>query len=306
MVSLLEWSKGLGPADMTVDGLAKLEAELFRPYPDAQRAIEQAVAEFKPEAQEIERRHDGRRLMRPVQARHHQNLRSNNVALATVGFLILLLTTTAFGAAVRGPFDHDSVVRVNAAFLAIAAVGCIIKLLSTLRDRVWVGVTPLWAVSSAVLSIMAALVTQARAAKAIREDLDNPLVVIYVSTAVIVAFGVLALIRHRRARRELKGDLAGVQPKVDAYMGELGPAYAAALARITSALEAIDPKTRTRLRQERDLVVNHLVASRGLTQGEVPPLMNKKALGEFQLFAVAEPMLGGGPYPTRGRPRTSA
>ncbi|XVS68041.1 hypothetical protein ACQPYE_18930 [Actinosynnema sp. CA-299493] len=41
---------------------------------------------------------------------------------------------------------------------------------------------------------------------------------------------------------------------------------------------------------------------RGLYQGRVPPFMNQKELGEFQLFSVAEPMLGGGPHPTRGKP----
>jgi hypothetical protein len=128
-----------------------------------------------------------------------------------------------------------------------------------------------------------------------------------VSTAVVVAYGVLAVVRRNRSRRALAADLAEVQPKVDAYLRELNPAYAAALVRIRKAVASIeDQSTRTRLKRQRDGWVSHFVANRGLNQGQVPLFMNKKELGEFQLFAVAEPLLGGGPYPKTGRRRMYA
>ena len=313
MAAIDEWARdNLRAEDLTVDGLARLEAELFKDYPELQSSIERAVEEFAPVAREIEQRHDGRRLMAPVVARRNRDWRqSQNFLLSLVSLLIVVLPACTWGITLRGSYDYETTVWTVAVLLAITAGLCVIKVLSTLRDSVWVGVMLRWVVGAAVISALTLVVWLYIAWRVSDPVADVPLTVITVSALVVVGFGVLALVRRSRTARALKADLADVQPAVDAYIGELMPKYERALGQIRDAVKTIDvpdtvdPKVQKRLRNQRDGVLG-VLQGRGLYDGRVPLHMNKRELGEFQLYAVLEPLLGGGPYPVPGRSRRRA
>ena len=308
MAAIDEWARNLRAEDLTVNGLARLEAELFRDYPDVQRSKTRVVEEFAPVAREIEQRHDGRRLMAPVVARHNQDVRqSRHFLLSLVSFVIVALPAVAWGISLRGSYDYMTTVSTVAALLAITAALCIIKVLSTLRDRVWVGVMTHWAVGAAVVSALTLVVNLYVASLVLDPNAGVPMAIISASALIVVGFGILALVRRAGAARALKADLADVQPAVNAYLGELMPRYEQALVQIQDAVKTIDvpgtvdPKVQNRLRNQRNGVLAVLI-NRGLYQGKVPLRMGKKALGEFQLYEVVEPLLGGGPYPKQGKP----
>lgn len=301
-MTVLEWSRNLGPDDLTVVGLARLEAEVFRPYPEVQSTIEEALADFAPAAQGMERRHGGAQLMSEVQARLNMDYRkSNHPGLAFLSFFVIALPAAAFGISISGN-RWDSYLNAAwtvAVLLVLAAVVCVIKALSTLRDRVWAGVMTHWAIGGAVVSVLAAIWTPI-ALRFFSRGVDAGAVPAIIGGAalVTVAYAALAVARAVGARRRRRADLAHIQPQVDAYLREFTPEYGRAMDQIQRATNTIDMNTRARLKRERDNAVNALVA-KGLYTGRVPLFMNKKELGEFQLFAVAEPLLGGGPYPTR-------
>ena len=308
MAAIDEWARNLRAEDLTVNGLARLEAELFKDYPDVQSSILRIVEEFAPVAREIEQRHDGRRLMAPVVARQNRDSRqSQNFLLSLASFIIVALPAFAWAISLRGSYDYETTVWTVAVMLAVTAGLCIIKVLSTLKDPVWVGVMTRWAVGAAVMSAFTLAVTLYVASQFSDPEAGVPLAIIAVSASVAVGFGILAVVRHAGAARALKTDLADVQPAVNAYLGELMPKYEQALAQIQDAVKAIDvpgtvdPKLQNRLRNQRNGVLAVLI-SKGLYQGNVPLRMSKKELGEFQLYAVLEPLLGGGPYPKQGKP----
>lgn len=313
MAAIDDWARDhLRDEDLTVDGLARLEAELFKEYPDLQASIVRTVEEFAPAAREIEQRHDGRRLMAPVLTRRNQDWRgSKNFFLSLVSLLIVVLPACTWGITLRGSYDYETTVWTVAVLLAITAGLCLIKVLSTLRDSVWVGVMLHWAVSAAVISALTLVVWLYIAWLVSDPVADAPLALMAVSALVVIGFGVLALVRRARTARALRADLADVQPAVDAYIGELMPIYQRALGQIQDAVKTIDvpdtvdPKVRNRLKNQRDGVLG-VLQGRGLYQGRVPLHMNKRELGEFQLYAVLEPLLGGGPYPAPRRRRRAA
>ena len=160
MAEIDEWARdNLRAEDLTVDGLARLEAELFKDYPELQSSIERAVEEFAPVAREIEQRHDGRRLMAPVVARRNRDWRqSQNFLLSLVSLLIVVLPACTWGITLRGSYDYETTVWTVAVLLAITAGLCVIKVLSTLRDPVWVGVMLRWVVGAAVISALTLVV----------------------------------------------------------------------------------------------------------------------------------------------------
>jgi len=296
----------MGPDDMTVKGLARLEAEVLREHPSVLSAIDEIVAEFAPAAADVEARHGGRQLMAPVQARRTQDYRASaNPGLAFLSLLVVLLPALALGISLRADGDFEVVAWAVASILAAAALVCVVKAVSTLRDRVWAGVMPRWAIGGAVVALVAVGWSSYVVTQVTGVDVAGALVLAWLSTLTIVAYAVLTIVRQAGAARAIASDLAPIQPKVDAYLAEFGPKYDVALARIQDQIETIDPNTRSRLKRERDAVIANLSGNRGLYRGQVPLLMNKKELGEFALFAVAEPMLGGGPYPVRSRPATS-
>lgn len=314
MAAIDDWARNhLRDEDLTVDGLARLEAELFKEYPDLQASIERTVEEFAPVAREIEQRHDGRQLMAPVMARRNQDWRqSKNFLLSVVSLFIVVLPACTWGITLRGSYDYETTVWTVAVLLATTAGLCVIKVLSTLRDSAWVGVMLHWAVGAAVISALTLVVWLYIAWLVSDPVADVPLALMTVSTLIVVGFGILALVRRARTARALKADLADVQPAVDAYIGELMPAYGRALGQIRDAVKTIDkpgtvdPKVRKRLTNHRNGILG-VLQGRGLYQGRVPLHMNKKELGEFQLYAVLEPLLGGGPYPVlRGSKRAAA
>jgi hypothetical protein len=305
-MSLNEWSRTMRPEDMTVEGLARLEAELFRPYPEVQGAIRDAVGQFEPAARDSESRHGGRALMAPVQARRNQDWRvSPNFGLALLSFLIILLPACALGISVRGRWDYEGVILTTAVLLALTAIICIVKVLSTLRDPVWAGIMPRWAVGAASVSLGTTLWSIYQHSQLGSDDSAGAITVMVCSTVAVVAFAALSLSRNASSARALTADLAELQPRMNAYLGEINSQYTMALARIQDAVSTLDPNLRVKLLNQRNAVVSNLAANRGLYQGNVPLLMNKKELGEFGLFAVAEPLLGGGPYPVHGRPAKS-
>ncbi len=302
-MSVDEWSRTRGPEDITLGGLARLEAELLKPYPEVQASIEQSIGDFAPKAAEAEERHGGRELMAPVRARMNQDWRaSSNFGQAFLSFLVVLLPSCAFGISVRGRWDYGSVVWTVATLLALTAVVCVIKVLSTLRDRVWVGVRPRWALWAALIGVATTISSYYVSTLITAYDSGAPLAVIMGSTAAIVAFAALAIYRQVAAARTLKADLADVQPRISAYLAEYDSAYSVALARIQDAVNTLDPPVRTKLLRDRNGVISHFAGNRGLYQGDVPLFMTKKSLGELQLLSVAEPLLGGGPYPVHGKP----
>jgi len=302
----MKWSNTMGPADMNPAGLARLERELLRDHPAVLAGIDAAVEGFTPQAAEIEERHGGRELMRTVHARGMQDDRTSpNGLLALVSFLIVLFPVVAFAFGLRGSSDFEFTALVLAVLLASTAVLCVIKILTTLRDRVWVGVMPRWALASGFFSIVAALWLVYRSSAYDNHDAGPLLTIAVLSALVAVAFGCLSLARQIGSANRFKADLAHVQPAVAAYLGEIGPKYDRALVEIEDAVETIEPAVRTKLKSERDAVISNLGANRGLYRGAVPLFVNKKALGELALFAAAEPLVGGGPYPKRGKLRSA-
>ena len=200
MAAIDEWARNLRAEDLTVNGLARLEAELFRDYPDVQRSITRVVEEFAPVAREIEQRHDGRRLMAPVVARHNQDVRqSRHFLLSLVSFVIVALPAVAWGISLRGTYDYMTTVSTVAALLAITAALCIIKVLSTLRDRVWVGVMTHWAVGAAVVSALTLVVNLYVASLVLDPNAGVPMAIISASALIVVGFGILALVRASRS-----------------------------------------------------------------------------------------------------------
>lgn len=296
----------MGPDDLTVAGLARLEAEVLRPHPGVLSSIEAIVADFTPVATAIAARHSGPELMAPVQARRTQDWRSSpNFALAILSFLLVLLPALALGISLRPIGGFENVVWAVALLVAGAALICVIKLLSTLRDRVWVGVIPRWAIGAAAVATITTVWMSYVGTQVPGHDAGTPLAILAASTVVVVAFAVLAIVRQKSASLTLAADLADIQPEIDAYLGEFGPEYDRALVRIRKEIETIDSNTRLRLKRERDGVIAHLSGNRGLYRGRVPLFMNKKELGELTLSAAAEPLLGGGPYPVISRPAKS-
>lgn len=194
-----------------------------------------------------------------------------------------------------------------AVLLGITAALCIIKVLSTLRDRVWVGVMTHWAVGAAVVSALTLVVNLYVASLVLDPNAGVPMAIISASALIVVGFGILAVVRRVGAARSLRADLADVQPAVNAYLGKLMPKYERALAQIQDTVKTIDvpgtvdPKVQNRLRNHRNGILG-VLERRGLYQGNVPLHMSRKALGEFQLYEVVEPLLGGGPYPKQGKP----
>lgn len=305
MKDSLAFAIRMRPEDMTVHGLARLEREVLRDHPGVVETIDNVVADFTPIAQRIEEQHSGRALMAPVTARHTADWRqSSHPLLAVISFLVVVLPTFAFATSVRGMWDFAGNAQIIAVLVGTTAVLCLVKTLSTLRDRVWAGVMLHWAVSAAVLCSITALVMAYLGESARDHGADTQLAVTNAGTVVVIAFAVHALVRHRGAITRRRADLASVQPAVTSYLGELSPVYAAALATIRAAVATIDPSTLKTLRMDRDNAISYLVSSKGLNLGRVPLFMNKKELGELALFAVAEPVLyGGGPHPHRGRLR---
>ncbi|MDN4641443.1 hypothetical protein QCD70_14395 [Agreia sp. PsM10] len=308
MADVDDWARNLRAEDLTVNGLARLEAELFKDYHDVQSSIRRVVGEFAPVARGIEQRHDGRRLMAPVLARQNQDVRqSEHFLLSLVSFMIVALPAVAWGISLRGSYDYMTTVSTAAVLLALTAALCIIKVLSTLRDRVWVGVMTHWAMGAAVVTALTLAFNLYVASQVSDPEVGAPLTILMVSALVVVGFGILALVRHAGAARALRTDLADVQPAVNAYLGELMPKYKQALGQIQDAVKTIDvpgtvdPKVQKRLRNQRNGVLAVLI-NKGLYQGQVPLRMSEKALGEFQLYEVVEPLLGGGPYPKQGKP----
>lgn len=290
-----------------------MEATVLSGRPDVLEQITGIVDEFAPVAREIESRHGGRELMRQVETRKTQNWRqSPNFALALVSFLIVALPAFAWAISLRAAWDYISVVTTVAVLLAITASLCIIKLLSTLRDRVWVGVMLHWAIGAGVLSAATAIVTVFVSGQLPQYDAGPAVGIVCISALVAIAYAVLAIVRNRSAARKTVADLSAIQPAVDAYLREFRPKYEMALARIDEAIATLDgtstfaPEIGKRLKSRRDGAISALSGNRGLYRGRVPLFITKKHLGELQLLAAAEPLLGGGPYPIMSKPSKRA
>jgi len=304
-----EWADRAPASEVTLDGLARLERQAMAGFPEVLAAIESIVAEARPAFQQAERDHDGRALMLRVNARLRETDRGRPVAgllLSVAGFLIVLLPTVWLAMMVRGRWDVSDFLGWTTAMGLVAALLCIVSAVVSWRRPAVGAIGVGWAGGSAAVSVLAVIITAVR----LEVDSDHggqfgPALQLAGGGAALVIL-VFAIVNLRRAASLRRRDGRRNGPDDDAAAAYLAfqSLYDAAVIQIEAATASVQQGDRNDMKDDRDNAFA-LWKERGWFRGQVPASIGQRALGELQLMAVTEPLVGRGrDYPMVAAPRS--